>query len=89
VKIDWKTQESISFLAGIKITGIDKIGMINDISKIISNELNLNIQSFHLEAKNGLTDGEVMLFVRDADTLNNLLSNLKKIDGIKNVVRMD
>jgi GTP pyrophosphokinase len=89
VKIDWKNQESISFLAGIKISGLDKLGMINDISKIISNELNLNIKSFHLEAKNGLTEGEVMLYVRDTDTLNHLLSDLHKIEGIKKVTRMD
>ena len=38
VKIDWKNQESISFLAGIKLSGLDKLGMINDITKIISNE---------------------------------------------------
>lgn len=89
VKIDWKNQESISFLAGIKISGLDKLGMINDISKIISNELNLNIKSFHLEAKNGLTEGEVMLYVRDTDTLNHLLSDLHKIEGIKKVARVD
>ncbi|MCX6245713.1 MAG: RelA/SpoT family protein [Bacteroidetes bacterium] len=89
VKIDWKNQESISFLAGIKISGIDKMGMISEVSKIISNDLNLNIKSFHLEAKNGLTDGEIMLFVKDTDTLNSLLGNLKKIDGIKKVARVD
>ncbi len=89
VKIDWKNQESISFLAGIKISGLDKMGMINDITKIISNELNLNIKSFHLEAKNGLTEGEVVLYVRDTDTLNHLLSDLHRIDGIKKVARVD
>jgi GTP pyrophosphokinase len=89
VKIDWKNQQSISFLAGIKISGLDKMGMINDITKIISNELNLNIKSFHLEAKNGLTEGEVELYVRDTDTLNHLLSDLHKIDGIKKVARLD
>jgi GTP pyrophosphokinase len=89
VKIDWKNQESISFQAGIKISGLDKLGMINDITKIISNELNLNIKSFHLEAKNGLTEGEVVLYVRDTDTLNHLLNDLHRIDGIKKVARMD
>ncbi len=89
VKIDWKNQESISFLAGIKLSGLDKMGMINDITKIISNELNLNIKSFHLEAKNGLTEGEVMLYVRDTVTLNHLLNDLHRIDGIKKVTRVD
>jgi GTP diphosphokinase / guanosine-3',5'-bis(diphosphate) 3'-diphosphatase len=89
VKINWTNKESISFLAGIKITGIDKLGLINDITKIISAELNLNIKSFHLEAKNGLTEGEIMLYVQDSKTLNDLLGNLKKIEGVKNVNRVD
>jgi GTP diphosphokinase / guanosine-3',5'-bis(diphosphate) 3'-diphosphatase len=89
VKIDWTNRESISFLTGIKIVGIDKLGLINDITRIISSELNLNIKSFRLEAKNGLTDGEIMLFVQDTKTLNNLLGNLRKIDGVKNVSRVD
>jgi GTP diphosphokinase / guanosine-3',5'-bis(diphosphate) 3'-diphosphatase len=89
VKIDWKNKESISFLAGIKISGIDKMGMINDVSKVISNELNLNIKSFHMEAKNGLTEGEIILFVRDTDTLNSMLRDLRRIDGIKKVFRVD
>ncbi len=89
VKIHWTNKESISFLAGIKITGIDKVGLINDITKIISSELNLNIKSFHLEAKTGLTEGEIMLYVQDSKTLNQLLNNLKKIEGVKNVNRVD
>jgi GTP diphosphokinase / guanosine-3',5'-bis(diphosphate) 3'-diphosphatase len=89
VKIHWTNKESISFLTGIKITGIDKVGLINDITKIISAELNLNIKSFHLEAKTGLTEGEIMLYVQDSKTLNHLLNNLKKIEGVKNVNRVD
>jgi hypothetical protein len=42
-----------------------------------------------MEAKNGLTEGEIMLFVKDTETLNSLLGNLKKIDGIKKVARVD
>jgi GTP diphosphokinase / guanosine-3',5'-bis(diphosphate) 3'-diphosphatase len=89
VKINWINKESISFLTGIKIVGIDKVGLINDITRIISSELNLNIKSFHLEAKTGLTEGEIMLYVQDSRTLNNLLENLKKIEGVNNVNRVD
>ena len=89
IKINWDKNESISFLAGIKITGLDKIGMINDISRIISSELSLNIKSFHLEAKDGLTEGEIKLFVQDTGSLYKLVGNLKKIDGVKNVTRVD
>jgi GTP pyrophosphokinase len=89
VKINWDNRESISFLTKLKITGIDKMGMINDISRIISSELSLNIKSFRLEARNGYTEGEVMLYVQDTVTLNRLLENLKKVEGIRNVVRTD
>ena len=89
IKIYWDNNESISFLAGIKITGLDKMGLMNDISRIISSELNLNIKSFHLEAKEGLTEGEIKLFVQDTGSLHKLLENLKKIDGVKNVTRVD
>ncbi|MGE5425460.1 MAG: RelA/SpoT family protein [Syntrophothermus sp.] len=89
VKINWTNTESISFLTGIKITGLDKMGLISDITKIISSELNLNIKSFRLEAKDGLTEGEVLLYIQDTHSLQTLLSNLKKIDGVKNVSRVD
>jgi GTP diphosphokinase / guanosine-3',5'-bis(diphosphate) 3'-diphosphatase len=89
VKLNWSNKESISFLTRIKISGIDKMGMISDLSRIISSEHNLNIQSFHLEAKNGFTEGDVMLYVQDTGTLNRLLENLKKVEGIRNVSRND
>ncbi len=88
VKISWNNNDSVTFLTGIKITGIDKLGLINDITKIISAELNLNIKSFRLEARNGLTEGEVFLFVKDTGTLKHLLGYLKKIEGIKSVSRV-
>ncbi|MDP4281932.1 MAG: RelA/SpoT family protein [Bacteroidota bacterium] len=89
VKIKWDNKENISFLTGIKISGLDKVGMINEISRIISSEMNLNIKSFHLEAQNGITNGEIKLFIQDTHALNHLLSDLKKIEGIKSVVRQD
>jgi GTP pyrophosphokinase len=88
VKINWNNNESISFLTGIRINGIDKLGLINDITKIISTDLNLNIKSFSLEARNGITEGQIFLFVRDTSTLNQLLNDLRKIEGVKKVSRL-
>jgi GTP pyrophosphokinase len=89
IKIDWLNADAGSFLTGIKIIGMDKMGMINELTKIISAELNLNIKSFHIEARNGLTEGEVKLFVQDKRTLNKLIENLKKIEGVTNVSRAE
>ena len=89
VKLRWSNRESISFVTGIKIAGIDRMGMLPDISRVISSELNLNIKSFSLKADNGFTEGEISLFVEDLSTLNRLLINLRQIEGVRNVTRVD
>jgi GTP pyrophosphokinase len=82
-------KEPVSFLAGIKITGVDKIGLINDITRMISSDMNLNIKSFHLEAHDGLTEGEVVLYLDDTIVLKKLLLNLNHIEGIKKANRIN
>ncbi len=88
-KVDWSDKTLLSFRTRIRITGMDRQGLINEITRIISNELNLNIESFHLDAHDGLTEGEIILFVRDRSKLNDLLQELKAVDGITNVIRVD
>jgi GTP diphosphokinase / guanosine-3',5'-bis(diphosphate) 3'-diphosphatase len=89
VKLNWTNNEFISFLTSIRINGIDKKGLINEITKIISNELNLNIQAFSIQADKGITEGQISLFVRDATTLSNVLDKLKLIEGVTTVRRVD
>jgi GTP pyrophosphokinase len=89
VKVNWVNHESISFLADIKVTGIDRQGLINEISRIISNDLSLNIKSFHIEAINGLTEGAIALYVKNTDNLNDALSKLTLIEGITHVTRVN
>jgi len=89
VRINWTNTESISFLTGIRITGVDRRGLINEISRIISNEMNLNIQSFHIEAIDGLTEDEINLYVQDTSILNRVVTELKNVEGITKVTRVD
>ncbi|TSA28521.1 MAG: bifunctional (p)ppGpp synthetase/guanosine-3',5'-bis(diphosphate) 3'-pyrophosphohydrolase [Bacteroidetes bacterium] len=89
VKVNWTNRESISFLTGIKFTGNDRMGMLADISRVISSELHLNIKSFTLHTENGYVEGDVRLFVQDVGTLNRLLMNLREIEGVRNVTRVD
>jgi GTP pyrophosphokinase len=89
VKLKWSNRESISFVTGIKIVGIDRMGMLPDISKVISSDLILNIKSFSMTSDNGYIDGEIRLFVPDLNTLNRLLMNLREIEGVRNVTRVD
>jgi GTP pyrophosphokinase len=89
VKLNWSSNASISFLTTVRITGIDKQGMINDISRIISNELNLNIQAMTIQAEEGITEGQIRLFVRDTETLEHVLVKLRSIEGVNSVSRAD
>jgi len=89
VKARWSKKEIVSFLAAIKITSIDSVGFINKITSIISNELLLDIRSFHLETSEGVTNTTIMLYVSDLKSLNDLIMKLKKIKGIKKISRID
>ncbi len=89
VRVNWANHESISFLAEIKVTGIDRQGLMNEITRIISNDLNLNIKSFHIDAFNGLTEGSIALYVKNTANLNDALSKLNLVDGITHVTRVN
>jgi GTP pyrophosphokinase len=89
VKAKWKSKESIGFLTGIKITGLDRKGLINEITDIISEKLNLNIRSFHLETHEGMWDGVVMLYVHDTQNLDALIRQLKRLESVKKVMRIN
>ncbi len=88
VKTKWRKKELISFLAGIKITAIDNIGFINELTNIISQKQKLNIRSFHLESSDGVTQCIVLIYLPDVGILNELINNLKKIKEIKKITRI-
>lgn len=89
VKAKWTSQELISFLSGIKITGIDEVGLVNNITKIISNELNVNMRSISFDTNDGTFEGTVMVFVHDTNHLTELMKKLKKVNGVLTVSRID
>jgi GTP pyrophosphokinase len=89
VKAKWTNQESISFLAGIKVTGTDEVGIVNNITKIISNELNVNMRSISFDTNDGIFEGTIMVFVNDTNHLTDLMKKLKKVSGVLTVNRVD
>jgi GTP diphosphokinase / guanosine-3',5'-bis(diphosphate) 3'-diphosphatase len=89
VKAKWVNDQLISFLAGLKIIGTDELGIVNNITKIISNENNVNMRSINFDTDDGLFEGTIMVYVHDTKHLNHLISNLKKVKGVSNVERID
>jgi len=89
VKARWTSQENIAFMAGIKITGIDDVGIINKLTNLISTDLNVNMQSINFESKDGMFNGFIMVYVHDTMHLNSLLENIHKVDGVIKVERVE
>ncbi|MGK7395259.1 MAG: RelA/SpoT family protein [Candidatus Cyclobacteriaceae bacterium M3_2C_046] len=89
IKAKWTSQQKIAFLAGIKIIGTDRVGLISDVTKIISSELKVNIRSVTFDTDNGIFDGNIMLYVNDTNQLDFLISKLEKVNGVVNVNRYD
>jgi GTP pyrophosphokinase len=89
VKAKWNEKDPVSFLAGIEFSGIDKIGLIYQLTKVISQVHNIKIRSFQLDSSNEISRGKIMLYVQDTQKLNNLLVDLKKIKEIKKISRMN
>ena len=89
VKAKWTNQQQIAFLAGVRMTGIDEVGVVSKISKVISSELKVNMRSIGIESNDGIFEGTIMLFVHDTHHLDKLIKKLKEIHGILTVSRID
>lgn len=89
VKTKWARNKEISFLTGLKIVGLDDVGVIHKITNLISGELKININAMTIEAKEGLFYGNVRIYVHDKDELDKLVEKLKRLPGIETVDRYD
>ena len=89
VKTKWAKNKEISFLTGIRIVGMDDVGVVNKITNLISGELKLNISAITIEAKEGLFEGNMKIYVHDKEELEELVQRLKQLKGIHTVDRYD
>ncbi len=89
VKTKWAKNKEISFLTGLKIVGMDDVGVINKITNVISGDLRINIAGLTIESKEGLFEGTIKVFVHDKEELEELVNRLKSLNGIQTVDRFD
>ncbi|MGN6352945.1 MAG: ACT domain-containing protein, partial [Parafilimonas sp.] len=89
VKTKWAKNKEISFLTGLKIIGIDDVGVINKITNVVSGELRINIAALTIESGEGLFEGTIKIFVHDKEELDELVNRLKHLKGIYEVERLD
>ncbi|MCS6818888.1 MAG: bifunctional (p)ppGpp synthetase/guanosine-3',5'-bis(diphosphate) 3'-pyrophosphohydrolase [Chitinophagales bacterium] len=89
VKTRWTKQHQIAFLTGLKINGIDDVGLVNKITNIITGQLNLNMRSISFDSSDGIFEGTIMVYVHDTEELHDLIERLKTLDGVLEVTRID
>ena len=84
----WDMHKKLFFDATIRIQGIDRVGMLLDISQIISNQMNVNIHRLTITTEDGMFDGSVELRVHDRDDVKEIMTNLRKIEDLKDVTQI-
>ena len=81
--------KDLSFLVTIYIKGIDSMGLLNEVTQVISRQLNVNIRKLTIETNDGIFEGKIQLYVHDVDDVRSICNNLKQIQNIKQVVRIE
>ena len=85
----WEKDSDQSFLVRLSLKGLDRIGIINEISRYISLVMSVNIRKFCLGTEEGIFEGYIDLYVHDKEDLEKLIKKLNKIEGVQSVVRSD
>jgi guanosine-3',5'-bis(diphosphate) 3'-pyrophosphohydrolase len=87
IQAKWIDSSQQEFKAILHITGMDTIGLTNKLTKVISDNMNVNIQSISLSGDAGIFNGQIAVIVQNNTILKRLMDNIKKIDGIEKVTR--
>lgn len=86
---EWDTHKELSFLVYIFIKGIDSMGLLNEVTQVISRQLNVNIRKLAIETNDGIFEGKIQLWVHDVEDVKTIVDNLKKISNIKQANRVE
>ncbi|HPF11693.1 MAG TPA: RelA/SpoT family protein [Flavobacteriaceae bacterium] len=88
IQAKWIDSSQQEFKATLMISGIDTIGLVNNVTKVISNNLHINMKSVHFDSNDGTFTGKIVVVVKNKAILENLVKNIKKINGIDKVTRL-
>jgi RelA/SpoT family (p)ppGpp synthetase len=89
VQVGWPSDNGLMFVAGVRISGDDRTGMLGDITHAISTYMNTNIRSVNLDSEDALFQGTFILFVKDTDHLSKILERIRRIKGVTKAERFE
>jgi len=88
ISAKWIDSSQQEFTVQIKLSGIDNVGLLNDITKVISSNMHVNMNGLNFQSEDGIFTGKINLVVKNKNLLRKLIDNLKKINGIDKVDRV-
>ena len=88
LKAKWIDSTQEEFTVSIDLTGIDKIGLLNNITNVISENMNINIRKLNFETNGGIFKGNITISVKTNNLVNKVIEKLKKLNGIEKVNRL-
>ena len=89
ITAEWTKFKRLSYLSRIKLSGFDRVGVVNEITTIISKQHNINMRTVHFDTHDGIFEGDLYLYIHNVQDLNELISRLKKIKGIDTIERIE
>jgi GTP pyrophosphokinase len=89
ISCEWAGHKALSFPGKIELKGLDRMGILNDITQVITNDLSVNMRRLVLDSNDGFFEGTIEVSIHDVDDINKMVSRLQKIKGVKSVKRME
>ena len=86
-EIKWSQHKAVHYLSTISIRGIDRMGILLDLAKVVSGDFSINMRSIDIQSHDGIFEGNISLYVKDTESLNSVMDKLRKIKGIESVKR--
>jgi GTP pyrophosphokinase/guanosine-3',5'-bis(diphosphate) 3'-pyrophosphohydrolase len=89
ISVDWAKNIDSQFLVAVRVIGEDRVGMVNDLTDVLSKSLQTNLKSLNISSDGGMFEGILTLFVADIDHLEQIMNRLERVQGVKSVMRYE
>jgi GTP diphosphokinase / guanosine-3',5'-bis(diphosphate) 3'-diphosphatase len=89
VPVEWSRQKDVQFLTALRVMGEDRVGIVSDVTTVISKNLKTNIRSITVNSEDGVFEGTLVLYVSDLQHLRRVIDRLKRVEGIYGVYRFE
>ena len=86
-QIHWSQHKAVSYLSTIELRGIDRMGLLLEISRVVSEDFSINIREVSIRSHDGIFEGNLSIYVQDTDSLNAIMDKFRHIKGIESVKR--